>query len=108
MKVRLLLTVAVASWVPAVALADFDDHPLAGHAQALSGFTGSQDFVRTEGGKTLDVTVDYAVFAPGSFPGTFVPFSGFPSLPPGDYVYAYELYTNSPSNPNANINTPPG
>ena len=57
--VRLFLAAAVVAWVPAVALADFDDHPLAGHPQALSGFTGSADFVSTgTGGSVLHVTVD--------------------------------------------------
>ncbi len=82
--------------LPAAAHADFSTHPLDGHADAISAFTGHELFFSTLGADTLDIRVDYAVFAPGVFQSiagaVYTPFGGFPGLGATDYVYAYQIY----------------
>jgi len=84
--------------------ADFTNHPLPGNSAGLEGFIGSTHFVTSGGGKTLDVNVDYAVFAPHTFPRgleNFLPYSSpigtFGPPDPDDYVYAYQIYNNGPA-----------
>jgi hypothetical protein len=51
---------------------------------ALPSWTGTRGFYQTDGTYTLDVTVDYAVFAPGAYAGVD-PSGG------SEYVYAYQV-----------------
>lgn len=62
-------------------------------------------FLATNGVRTLDVTVDYAVFSPGQFPGVYTPFAGFVAPGPNDYVYAYQVYNTGLGN-GGQSNTP--
>jgi hypothetical protein len=55
--------------------------PLATDANGMPGFTGSVGFSNS----TLVATMDYAVFAPGSYTGN----SAFKAT---DYIYAYQLF----------------
>ncbi|GMU23921.1 MAG: hypothetical protein AMXMBFR13_39980 [Phycisphaerae bacterium] len=87
------------------AQADFSTHPLDGHASAISGFTGHTDFLGIGVAHTLNIRVDYAVFAPGVFSGlggSFTPFGAMPALDPSHYVYAYQIYNNGPLNAQVN------
>ena len=58
---------------------------------AIPAFTGTQAFVNSFSGFTVNATVDYAVFAPGAFG---VAFPGQDPSSGTDYVYAYQI-TNS-------------
>ena len=55
---------------------------------AMSGWKGAQPFLATDGTETLDVSVDYAVYAPGHYAlsGGVDPSGG------ADYVYAYQVF----------------
>jgi hypothetical protein len=52
---------------------------------AMAAWRGTQTFYAADDVYTLNVTVDYAVYAPGQYPGTD------PSVG-ADYVYAYEIF----------------
>jgi hypothetical protein len=67
---------------------------LNGNSLAMAGFTGQVTAHATNGTDSFTATVDYAVFAPGNYPGTD------PSNP-HEYVYAYQI-TNSVSSTNTN------
>jgi hypothetical protein len=54
----------------------------------MTGWTGTQTFDATAAGETVDVTVDYAVYAPGAYPG-HDPSSA------ADYVYAYQIFNTT-------------
>jgi hypothetical protein len=84
------LLAAPAAW------ADFSSPPL----QGLGGvvMSGSEFFNQNSNGAVLNVRIDYAVFAPGDFTGTFTAFGGNPVFDPADYVYAYQIYNESSSN----------
>jgi len=80
-----------------VARADFTNRVLLGAPGTLGApFQTTQNFFATNGTDTLDINVDFAVWAPGQFPGTYVPFAGFTPANPTDYVYAYQVYNNGP------------
>jgi len=74
-------------------------------ADSLSGYTGQTTFNNVQttgsgsGSTTLNILVDYAVFAPGEFAnsplGLVTPSSDF-SASTSDYVYAYQIF-NSPA-----------
>jgi len=75
-------------------------------ADALPGYTGQAIFsnVETDGSgdviATLNLTADYAVFAPGQFansPLGLVTPSGAFSASASDYVYAYQIFNGSAS-----------
>ncbi len=70
--------------------------PLDGDVNAIPGFTGSQAFSVTNNGDLLEVDVDYAVFAPGDYPGAGV--AGTDPSGGGDYVYAYQAYVSTTGN----------
>lgn len=59
---------------------------------------GQTQFFSTNGVRSLDITVDYAVFAPGQFPGNYTPFAGFLMPPANDYLYAYQVYNTGVAN----------
>jgi hypothetical protein len=94
-----IATFALSALISASAQANFVTHPLIGHAGA--GISGTSPFIgAAANGGTIDVNVDYAVFAPGAFTangGAFTPFGGFGPLSPTDYVYAYQIYNNGPA-----------
>jgi len=52
---------------------------------AMAAWRGTQTFYAADDVYTLNVTADYAVYAPGQYPGTD------PSVG-ADYVYAYEIF----------------
>jgi len=80
-----------------VARADFSNRVLLSAPGTLGApFQTTQHFLATNGTDTLDISVDYAVWAPGQFPGTYVPFAGFLPANPSDYTYAYQVYNNGP------------
>ena len=54
---------------------------------AMAGFQGSKIYQATEGGRVLEVRVEYAVYAPGNYPGND------PSNGTG-YVYAYQIFND--------------
>lgn len=91
---RLMASLVLSSFLAAAAHADFVTHPLVGHASAM--LSGSESFTgAAAGGGTLDVVVDYAVFAPGQFAaagGVFNPFAGFGAAAASEYIYAYQIY----------------
>jgi PEP-CTERM motif len=63
--------------------------PLAMDTTAMAGFHGTthfQGFDLSNNPTGLTGTVDYAVWAPGTFPGAFAGFSA------SDYVYAYQVH----------------
>ena len=88
---RCLVLIAVAQ-VACVALADFTDRPL----ESAGMLSGSEDFYAAAFGKTLDVAVDYAVFAPGTYTGTVTRTFGSGVFDINEYVYAYQVYNNGP------------
>jgi hypothetical protein len=45
-------------------------------------------------GAYFDLTIDYAIYAPGTFVGDFNAFSGFTAPNSSDYVYAYQIHNN--------------
>ncbi len=61
---------------------------LSGDPNALPAWQGTQSFFNTDGFFTLDVTVDYAVYAPGQYGGTD-PSGGT------QFVYAYQVSNNA-------------
>jgi len=61
---------------------------------AMTGFKGSEVFSSTGGGNILGVVVDYAVFAPGKYPGSSL--GGSDPSGGADYVYTY-LINNDPT-----------
>ncbi len=75
---------------------------LASDPNSIPTFTGSQPFSATGGGSTLNVLVDYAVFAPGTFPGPGPISAAFGPDPSGgtDYVYTYVANNDASSNTN--------
>jgi len=100
---RLAPILITVSCMAASALADpsVSSHPLADHISALSGFRGSTTLHSEGSGNILDVTIDYGVFAPSKFPGTFETWKEdsvpvFPDPNPADYIYAYQIHNNSP------------
>src|SRR5437016_1903082 len=89
--------------LPAAARADFVNRVLLTAPNTLGApFQNTQPFVATNGTDTLDVSVDYAVWAPGQFPGNYMPFAGFTPASPTDFVYAYQVYDNGPGHGNSN------
>ena len=58
---------------------------LASDPLAMAAWQGTRTFYAVDDVYTLNVTVDYAVYAPGQFPGTD-PSGG------ADFVYAYEIF----------------
>jgi hypothetical protein len=58
---------------------------------AMAGFTGTATFNLSQASSTLNVDVEYAVFAPGQYAGNDV--SGG-----GAYIYAYQIFNDSASN----------
>ena len=100
---RLVFVVVVAALLPAAVVADWS-HPLRMHnpnplytyyENAMAGWTGETEFDAGVG--AFYATVDYAVFEPGDFPGSFG------SANPGSYVYAYEIYNWSTSTVNLRL-----
>jgi hypothetical protein len=92
---RHLALIAVVVCLANLAYADWSEpRPLWG--QGI--LNGTQNFLAAEYSRAriLDVDVDYAVFAPGTFSGTlttsFLP--GFDE--DANYVYAYQIYMNAP------------
>lgn len=81
-----------------MARADFSNRVLLNAPGTVPGFQTTQHFLATNGTDTLDINVDSAVWAPGTFPGNYVPFAGFAPASPTDYVYAYQVYNNGPGN----------
>ncbi len=55
-------------------------------AAPMAGFFGTIHYTLTAGGDTLTAEVDYAVYAPTTYPGVD------PS--PGDYVYVYQIFND--------------
>jgi hypothetical protein len=78
------------------ARADFSNRVLLNAPGAIAGFQTTQNFMSTNGTQALDINVDYAVWAPGTFPGSYTPFSGFAPVSPTDFIYAYQVYDNGP------------
>ncbi len=96
-SVALALALASAAMTPSVAKADFGNRVLLTAPGTLGGaFQSTQNFLSTNGSETLDINVDYAVWAPGLFPGNYVPFAGFPVPAPNEYTYAFQVYDNGP------------
>ncbi len=95
---RRFLAVLGALVVASPALADFANRVVANAPNAIAGFQGSENFSGAVVGGQLDVDVDYAVFAPGDFAGTFNEFPGLPAFDPNDYVYAYQVYNIGAAN----------
>lgn len=62
-------------------------HDLGSLGTSMPAYTGSAAYTSTGNSATLD----YAVFAPGDFTGAVVPAN--------HYVYAYQGFVNTPSNP---------
>src|SRR6185369_14792520 len=90
-----LLAGAVASAATTTARGDFVNRVLLNAPGTLGGpFQSTQNFLATNGTDTLDINVDYAVWAPGQFPGTYIPFAGFAPAQPNEFVYAYQVYDN--------------
>jgi hypothetical protein len=58
---------------------------------AMAGFTGTATFNLSQASSTLNVDVEYAVFAPGQYAGSDA--SGG-----GAYIYAYQIFNNFASN----------
>ncbi len=85
-------SVASASWTNRVLL-----NSLSGLYQPAT-WQGQTNFFSTNGVRSLDVTVDFAVFAPGQFPGNYTPFAGFAAPPANDFVYAYQVYNTGVAN----------
>jgi uncharacterized protein (TIGR03382 family) len=80
-----------------VARADFSNRVVLNAPGTLGApFQTTTHFLATNGTDTLDINVDFAVWAPGQFPGNYVPFAGFLPANPADYVYAYQVYNNGP------------
>lgn len=91
LKRRLLTTVLAGSLLlsfPAIALADLSSLGNAGVSGSVKVLGQTTDKHR------LNITVDYAVFAPGEFTGVFEALNG--SLGAGDYIYAYQIHSNGP------------
>ena len=86
---RLVFGVVIAALLPAAVIADWS-HPLNGHGAAITGWTGHETFSGSSAAGTFYARVDFAVFAPGQYPGTFNSSGG--TYNPLHYVYAYELY----------------
>jgi len=92
-----VLAFVLTSIVPISVWADFGNRVVLAAPGTLGApFQSTQNFLTTNGTDTLDINVDYAVWAPGHFPGNYVPFAGFLPLVPGDFVYAFQIYDNGP------------
>jgi hypothetical protein len=68
--------------------------PLAVDTTSIAGFHGTtpfQGYDLSHNPSGLTGTIDYAVWAPGTFPGTFAGFSA------SDYVYAYQAHETGPA-----------
>lgn len=92
---------AVATVAPASARADFVTHPLLTGPGTMSGFTGQEHFYSTGiaaniPNAILDITIDFAVFAPGQYTGTFNALPGFIAPTGSNYIYAYQVHNNGP------------
>ena len=87
-----LSSAASASWSNRVLL-----NPISGLFQPAN-WQGQTQFFSTNGVRSLDITVDYAVFSPGQFPGNYTPFAGFAAPPANDFVYAYQVYNTGVAN----------
>jgi len=92
---RLLALMTVTACIVGTANADWSEpRPLWGQGM----LNGTQHFEAHDHARSrmLDVDVDYAVFAPGSFGGALTGsfFGGFD--PDASYVYAYQIYMNDP------------
>jgi hypothetical protein len=61
--------------------------PLLGDPAAIPGWTNTTQFNLTNGTSILNVTVEYAVFAAGSYTGNDI--SGG-----NDFIYAYQIFNN--------------
>ena len=102
-QVGLYVSVAVIATMTATANASFTNRVLLTAPGTIGGaFQNTQPFLATNGTDTLDISVDYAVWAPGQFPGNFIPFAGFTPAQPTDFVYAYQVYDNGPGHGQSN------
>lgn len=88
---------AIVGVAPVVARADFGNRLL----QTASGVLtqGTQNFyssgVNSSGNNViLDVNIDFAVWAPGTFPNAFNMIAGTAPNLANSYVYAYQIYNN--------------
>lgn len=95
---RRFVGLAVVAALVQAAYGDFANRVVQNAGGAIAGFQGSSTFAGAAIGGFLDVDVDYAVFAPGTFPGNFIPFLGNPPVAPTDYVYAYQIYNKGAGN----------
>jgi hypothetical protein len=68
---------------------------LVGDPHAMSGFDGTVPMTGAKHGYSLVASVDYAVYAPGSFD---LSFPGDDLGDNGSYVYAYQLFNSGTSN----------
>ena len=82
-----LSTVVSASWTNRV----LQNGSLGGLYQPAS-WQNTTHFLASNSERALDIQVDYAVFAPGQFPGSYTPFAGFAAPAANEYVYAYQIY----------------
>jgi hypothetical protein len=96
----ILAGLAMIAAVGSAARASFLD----GDPNAIPGFTGTQAFTDSGDGETFTANVDFAVFAPGTFPGSG-PITGSYTLSGSDYVYAYLVTVDSSSSPNEYISS---
>jgi hypothetical protein len=86
----MLLTVLITALCGGVAQADFSGAALTG-SQFFSGVASD--------GRALDVRVDYGVYDPGDFAGTFARwYSPDYVVPSTDYIYAYQIFNIGQSN----------
>jgi len=77
----------VAMW--AVASAPASAGPIAGDVAAMPAWQGTQQFYATSGVETLQVDVEYAVYAPGNYS-----LSGTDPSGGTQFVYAYQVFND--------------
>lgn len=88
---KVILTAAVFGGVSMASYGTANAALLATDPAAMAAFRGAQPFTAVLGPLSFAATVEYAVYAPGTFNGSAV--LGAPADPSGgtDYVYAYEM-----------------
>jgi len=84
LRPRVLLSAVILAIIIAPGALAF---PLMSDPAAMPAWQGSKTFYATDGIHLVDVQVEYAVYAPGAFPGDDA--SGGT-----DYVYAYEIFND--------------
>jgi hypothetical protein len=88
------LTGVVASGVILALVGSLQAGLIADGAGAMPGYYGTRTFSSSTAGDTLLAAVDFAVYAPGNYPGAD------PSLG-NDYAYVYQIFADSLSTVNA-------